>query len=54
MKEITKEKRRINIKFLFHELRNYFTKEKYHLTFPPQAGGNRREGDIAPFIPINQ
>ena len=23
-----------------------FTKEKFPLTFPPQAGGNRREGDI--------
>jgi hypothetical protein len=25
---------------LFHEFVTNFTKEKYHLTFPPQAGGN--------------
>jgi len=28
----------------FQEFRNNLTKEKYPLTFPPQMGGNRREG----------
>ena len=30
----------------FYELKTNYTKEKYPLTFPPQAGGNRREGEI--------
>jgi hypothetical protein len=29
-----------------HEFITNYTNEKYPLTFPPQAGGNRREGDI--------